>query len=366
MADAGAPPQKVAGVAYAAAEADVVERVDDELAAFLAERASTLEAVGPELAAVSQAARSLVLDGGKRLRPRFSYWGWRSVNGPEVDDSGLIRAAAALELVHVCALVHDDLMDSSATRRGMPAAHTRFATMHRDAKWGGEAENFGAAAAILLGDLLLSWADTLFARSSVAGSARAVYDDMRELVMAGQYLDVLVQVRREFRSADAVRVAEYKTSKYTVECPLHLGAAASGAPAGVFAALSAYAIPIGEAFQLRDDVLGVFGDPSVTGKPAGDDLLEGKQTLLVSLAMESASVQQADLLRLGVGNRSLASDDVEELRTIIRATGALDLVEARIADRTKEGRAALDTAVLSDDARAALDALAVAATQRHL
>jgi geranylgeranyl diphosphate synthase type I len=308
-----------------------------------------------------------VLDGGKRLRPRFAYWGWRSVreDEDEDDDAMLIRAAAALELVHVCALVHDDLIDASDTRRGMPAAHTRFAAMHREAHWSGDSEPFGAAAAILLGDLLLSWADALFARSALTGAARAVYDDMRQLVMAGQYLDVLVQVRRDFNPGDALRVAEFKTSKYTVEYPLHLGASAADASAEVLAGLSAYAIPVGEAFQLRDDVLGVFGDPEVTGKPAGDDLLEGKQTLLVALAMQSASAAQAELLRQGLGDRKLPPDAVAALREVIVSTGALELVEERIASRSEQGRAALENPALSAAARDALDALAVAAAQRR-
>jgi len=361
----GAPPDNGDTVVFAAADAALIARVDAELAAFLDERAGSLAAVGAELAPVADAAQSLVLDGGKRLRPRFAYWGWRAVRPAEDDDAALIRAAAALELVHVCALVHDDLMDSSATRRGMPAAHTRFAEMHREAHWGGNSESFGSAAAILLGDLLLSWADTLFARSGLDGRTRVVYDDMRQLVMAGQYLDVLVQVRRDYNPGDALRVAEFKTSKYTVECPLHLGATAAGAEEDVLAALSAYAIPIGEAFQLRDDVLGVFGDPAITGKPAGDDLREGKQTLLVALAMQSASTPQAAILRAGLGDRGLDDSGVAQLRQVIVETGALSLVEERITDRAEQGRRALDNPVLRDDARAALDALALAATQRR-
>ena len=303
-----------------------------------------------------------MLTRGKRIRPRFAYWGWCAVR-PDVDDA-LIDAAASLELLHSCALVHDDVMDASATRRGHPSAHSAFAAMHVAAGWTGDPDAFGDAAAVVLGDLLLSWADALFARSGPSPRTRSVWDEMRQLVMAGQYLDVLVQARGQFSPDDALRVIEFKTSKYTVEGPLHLGAAAAGASPEVFAALTAYALPVGEAFQLRDDVLGVWGDPVETGKPAGDDLSEGKRTLLVALAMERATPEQADLLHELLGVRSMDARQVHALREVIVASGALDEVEQRIAARTAEARTGLRDAAISDRARAALDALAVAATDR--
>ena len=344
----------------------LISRVDTALADFLEGRAKALAPLGADLAPVADAARRFVLDGGKRLRPTFAYWGWRAVRDETDDDAELITAAASLELLHACALVHDDVMDASDTRRGQPAAHAAFAQLHRDAGWSGDPDVFGTAAAILLGDLLLSWADAMFA-SAVPGSgaARSVYDEMRQLVMAGQYLDVLVQARGAFSADEAARVIEFKTSKYTVEGPLHLGAAIAGAADDVFAALSAYALPLGEAFQLRDDVLGVFGDPSVTGKPAGDDLREGKQTLLVALAMRAASPAQATTLRTGLGARELADPSVAELRDVIVATGALDQVEERITERAAQARDALDSSAISAGAKPALHALIDAATVRR-
>lgn len=344
-------------------------RVDQVLSDFLDARAQTLAEVGPELESVAAHARTFVLDGGKRLRPRFAYWGWRAVRSASENDDALVTVAASLELLHACALVHDDVMDDSDTRRGRPATHQRFAALHRASEWPGDAGVFGTAAAILLGDLLLAWADTLFASApldaAVAGSARQVYDSMRELVMAGQYLDVLVQARGGFSAEDALRVAKFKTSKYTVEGPLHLGAAVAGAPQNVFDALTAYGIPLGEAFQLRDDVLGVFGDPSETGKPAGDDLREGKRTLLVALAMDAASTVEAQLLRHELGDRALDDSGVAALREVIVSTGALAQVEQRISQRTAEAHDALDNPVLNGDAREALTALALAATDRR-
>jgi geranylgeranyl diphosphate synthase type I len=349
------------------------ERVDAALLRFLDARAGELHTVGAELAPVADAARELLFAGGKRIRPRFAYWGWRCVRPVLEDDAdtpALVHAAASLELLHAGALVHDDVMDASATRRGRPAAHVAFAQVHDKGGWHGDASAFGAAAAFLLGDLLLAWSDTLFASATLpgerAGAARRVFDEMRQLVMSGQYLDVLVQARGEFSVDDALRVARFKTSKYTVEGPLHLGAAAAGARAEVFAALSGYGLALGEAFQLRDDVLGVFGDPSRTGKPAGDDLREGKRTLLVALAMRNASRVEAELLRHELGDRDLDDDGVAALREVIVSSGALDAVEARIGERTAEACSALRDAPIAPEARDGLESLARAATERHM
>jgi geranylgeranyl diphosphate synthase type I len=349
----------------------VIGRVDAELAAFVDDRARSLAPAGPDLDPLITAAREFVLSGGKRLRPTFAYWGWRAVHDASDDDRSLITAAASLELLHACALVHDDVMDASQTRRGRPAAHAGFAQAHRNAGWPGDADSYGVAAAIVLGDLLLCWADALFASArldaSCAPRARAVFDDMRQLVMAGQFLDVLVQARGAFCADDALRVIEFKTSKYTIEGPLHLGAAIGGAPPAVFDTLTAYGLPLGEAFQLRDDLLGVLGDPSETGKPAGDDLREGKQTLLTALALQAADARQAVALRAGLGNRALTDDGVTVLREFLVATGAVDEVERRIAGRAAQARAAISGPSgedLNPDARVALGALADAAAHR--
>jgi geranylgeranyl diphosphate synthase type I len=347
----------------------LIARVDSALAEFLDSRAASLSEAGADLAPVADTARTFVLDGGKRLRPTFAYWGWRTVAPASADDRALVAAAASLELLHACALVHDDVMDASDTRRGRPAAHAAFAALHRASHWTGDADVFGTSAAIILGDLMMSWADAMFAAAGLAPAdlppTRRVWDDMRQLVMAGQYLDVLVQARGDFSAPDALRVAKYKTSKYTVEGPLHLGAAAAGASPEVFAVLSDYGLPLGEAFQLRDDVLGVFGDSGRTGKPAGDDLLEGKRTLLVALAMSQASDAQAELLRGDLGDRSMSADRLAVLREVIVSTGAVERVEQRIALRADEARKALRTEAISEDARGALDALVSAATERH-
>ncbi|GAA1744154.1 polyprenyl synthetase family protein [Luedemannella helvata] len=346
--------------------ADLRARVGKALAAFLTDQRALLRGIDPALADVADAIDDFVLGGGKRLRPAFAYWGYRAAGG--VDDDAVVAAVAALELVQASALMHDDLIDGSDTRRGEPAVHRRFATRHAGSGWQGGADAFGAAAAVLLGDLCLVWSDQLLHTSGLDGTAiaraRPVFDLMRTEVTIGQYLDVHTQVTGDTSLRRASTVARYKSAKYTVERPLLLGAAIAGAPAAISAGLSDYGLPLGEAFQLRDDVLGVFGDPATTGKPAGDDLREGKRTYLVAAAFDAADRTRADALRAGLGDPDLSGDEVTRLRDIIVDTGALARTERRIDDLTTTALAALDALPIDPGAAAVLRDLASAATRR--
>ena len=343
---------------------DLRARVQKQLDAFLTEQAQRLDDIDEDLAPMVEALSAL-LAGGKRLRPAFCWWGWRGAGGEDIEDA--VVAATSLELLQACALIHDDVMDASDTRRGQPAAHRRFAALHGASGWTGSADAFGVGGAILLGDLCLSWADELLERSGLPlhGAARPVYDVMRTELMAGQYLDLLEQARGGGSVERALRVVRFKSAKYTVERPLHLGIALAGGGSDLLSAGSAYGLPLGEAFQLRDDVLGVFGDPDETGKPAGDDLREGKRTVLVALALESASAAQAELVSRHLGDPALGDSGVAALREVLTDTGALSRVEALIAGLTDEALAALARSSLSAPAREVLADLAVAATSRR-
>ena len=346
--------------------ADLRERVDKALHEFLQRAVAPLAGISEDLAPFGAVTEAFVMDGGKRLRPAFCYWGHRGAGGPDSD--ALVRAAASLELLQACALVHDDVIDSSDTRRGAPAVHRRFAAIHRSEGWRGDPEAFGSAAAILLGDLALIWADTLFAESGIAVEALQhafpIWDSMRVEVMCGQYLDVVEQARGGGSVERALRVARYKSAKYTVERPLHLGAALAGAHGELLTALSEFGLPIGEAFQLRDDVLGVYGDPAETGKPAGDDLREGKRTVLVAFALEGGSEAQRETLRRLLGDPALDDDGVTILRDVIAATGAPERVERLIDERYESAQRALESPLLDPTAADALRGLAAAATRR--
>ena len=347
--------------------ADLRPRVQAVVDDVLAHQSKLLHEVSDDLAPMVDALTAL-LAGGKRLRPAFCYWGWRGAAGDAALDEAALRASAGLEFLQACALIHDDVMDGSDTRRGLPSAHRRFAGVHRDAEWLGSPEAFGIGAAILLGDLCLSWSDEVLLTSGFPADAlnraKAVYDEMRTELMAGQYLDLLEQARGGGSVERAFRVVRYKSAKYTIERPLHLGAALAGADPSVSAAYSGYGLPLGEAFQLRDDVLGVFGDPGETGKPAGDDLREGKRTVLIALAVERSTPEEASVIRRYLGDPGLDTVGVAALREIITTTGALDHTEALIGQLLDQSLAALDTADLDPEARSVLAGLAYAATRR--
>jgi geranylgeranyl pyrophosphate synthase len=366
--------EQAPGTASAGSDADVTrvrDAVWDALEEFLAGQRRVLATMDPSLEVVIDELCELAA-GGKRLRPLFAYWGWRGglqeTAEPPEDDAAVLRAVAALEFVHASALVHDDVMDGAATRRGRPATHVGFAARHGDDGLSGDKELFGVGAAILVGDLALVWSDELLRRSGLTTSAliraRAVWDTMRTEVTAGQYLDLLRAGGGLPGPEGAMKVARYKSAGYTIQRPLLLGAAIAGAGSRVRDAYSAIGLPLGEAFQLRDDVLGVYGDPAVTGKSCDDDLREGKQTLLVALAEQEADADGRRLLRDSLGNPSAGPEQFDALRRLIEATGALARVEQTIAERTAEARQAIEDAPLPADARDALQALAVAATTR--
>jgi len=365
----------------------LVDLVNTRLEAFLDERATQLGAIAEELSIFTDASRDL-LGGGKRFRALFCYWGWHAVAGTvradnllaELDEhpdlTSVIDAAAALELFHAAALVHDDIMDNSDTRRGMPAAHRRFETDHAHHEWVGSPKTYGASTALLLGDLLLGWSDELLdaglshlSDPSATRAARAEFHTMRTEVTVGQYLDIREEVA--WRDADeaemlprAHRVVTYKSAKYSIEAPLALGALMAGASLDQVSALRAFGLPLGVAFQLRDDLLGVFGDPVMTGKPAGDDLREGKRTVIIALAraaLPSGAVRLIDEL---LGDPTLSDHQIATLQATIRDSGAVETTERIIARSVADAVAALEDAPLSRSARAELVGLSDLVTRR--
>jgi len=347
--------------------------IEDTLTSFVAGQRDLLGALGPDLGPLFDAAQ-VAVEGGKRLRTAFVYWGWRAAGGSASKTDRILRAAAAVELVHASALVHDDVIDASATRRGRPTAHVSFARLRRpetapDAV-PGTAERFGSSAAILLGDLLLAWSGELFTESGFKPKAiargRIYFDKLRREVVAGQYLDVLAQTRRRSSASDAMRVLLYKSAKYTVERPLQLGAALGGADRELLRALSSYGVPLGEAFQLRDDLLGVFGEVRLTGKPSGDDIREGKRTLLMARALDKADDAQRSLLEAALAtNGDLDDAAIAAVQHTLAETGAVAAVETVIAELTSAAVASLRHAPIEDDqARTALRTLGDRATNR--
>ena len=270
--------------------------------------------------------------------------------------------------VQTCALpislIHDDVMDGSDTRRGAPAIHREYEFKHRDRNVEGSSENFGLASAILLGDLALVWANKLLTESGISTQAykrtSPLFDLMKVELMAGQYLDVLEQTMKSESIDRAIKVATYKSGKYSVERPIHFGALlGSGANLDSY---TAYGIPLGQAFQLQDDLLGVFGNSGETGKPSGDDLREGKRTALIATAIHNIS----DINRFNeiFGKANISSDEILELQQMIEKSGAPARIETIIADLTTHALTALDDDAITDEGKNLLRYLANIATTR--
>lgn len=339
--------------------------IESTLQSFVDGQASWLAVLGDDARRLVEHARVSV-SGGKRFRAAFCWWGHLAIAEPS-DHVALLRACASLELLHASALVHDDYMDASDVRRGRPSTHRAFEALHRENGWSASAAQYGASAAILLGDLLLSWSDELLRTCGLPAErvleALGYFDLTRTEVVTGQFLDVSAQARATSEIDLAMRVVRYKSAKYSIERPLHIGAALAGGSPAVLDQLSRFGLPLGEAFQLRDDLLGVFGDPEVTGKPAGDDLVEGKRTVLIAMALETLAPHERDLLDHSLG-KPLTEDEVATLRRLITASGAQDRVEQLIDDLTTRALESLERADIRADARQVLRELAAATTQR--
>ena len=304
--------------------------------------------------------RRAVLSGGKRLRPTFCHWGYVGAGG-SAPAAGVLRLGAALELLHTFALVHDDVMDGSATRRGAPSTHAVLAARHELHDWRGECRRFAEGTAVLVGDLAFSLSQRVVAE--LPAQVQSTWHQMCGELVLGQYLDMAGAAVGERDAGFAIRVASLKSGQYTIIRPLQLGAALAGGLDRIGTVYAAYGEPLGHAFQLRDDLLGVFGDPAVTGKPAGDDLREGKPTLLLALTTARAPMSARTVLGR-IGRPELTEADVATVTELILTTGAAADVARRIEAAVERARAALDHPGLHPSAVGPLYALAEAAAWR--
>src|SRR6266511_2263332 len=337
--------------AVPASLAEVGSRVERRISTLIDDEVERWRVVDPDLAEPLVALRDLVLAGGKRLRPAFCHWAYVGAGGAP-DDPAVVDAGAALEMLHTFALVHDDVMDGSNLRRGQPAIHRRFMTRHDTQRWRGETRRYGEGAAILVGDFAFVYADILL--RSVPPVARPIFDEL----CVGQYLDLEGTASGSSDPVQAERIERYKSGKYTVERPLQLGAALAGRLDELAAPLSAFGLPLGEAFQLRDDILGVFGDAAITGKPVGDDLREGKLTPLVATAAARATGSASRMLGQ-LGRADLDEAEIAGLQAVLVDTGAVDDVERGIERLVAQALDALSVAPIAPEARLALEELGV-------
>ena len=349
---------------------ELPSRVETILREFFTPQKLLAEQIGDPVAWGVQLLENYVLDGGKRLRPTFAWAGFLAGGQGTEDPQEVLKALSSLELIQACALIHDDIIDSSDSRRGHPTVHKVAEAQHKDHNWIKDPAQFGHSVGILVGDLAMVWADDLFHDSGLtpAALARALpaWRAMRTEVIGGQILDINLEVAGNDDISAAQQVNRFKTAAYTIERPLHIGAAIAGANDAIITALRHYGTDIGIAFQLRDDLLGVFGDPQVTGKPAGDDLREGKRTVLVATALQLAATNDknlADFIRTGVGTvRSPA--EIAELAAAIETTGAVAAIEKQIAELRESGLQQLHAVSLPTQVTQLLEQLAISATAR--
>jgi len=365
----------------------LVDLVHSRIDEFINTRESIVTTISSDLAVLVDFSRQF-LSGGKRFRAQFAHLGWQSVPaspghralGPSAgrsgENAGIVSVASALEVFHAAALVHDDIIDNSDTRRGAPSAHRRFESLHGVEGWAGSPGDFGRASAILLGDLLLGWSDELLDEGlddapdrASARRARREFNLMRTEVTAGQYLDILEErawlTQPEAELLDrAVRVIIFKSAKYSVQAPLVIGAALAGATDDQLDTLRAFGLPLGIAYQLRDDLLGVFGDAAVTGKPSGDDLREGKRTVLIALARERLDTSSRQTVDRLLGRPDLTPDQISSLQQIIVDSGAVDRVETLIQQNVAQALAALDGSDVAAGVSAELTDFAGTVTRR--
>ncbi|AVG23938.1 geranylgeranyl diphosphate synthase [Pontimonas salivibrio] len=358
-----------------------VDIIDSQLQRFFDQKADEVAEISADLAPLIDYSRSL-LRGGKRFRARFCFWGWRSIAGltnqphPQTGDHPAFELATALEMFHAAALVHDDIMDRSDTRRGELSAHRHFEEHHKGSGFGLDAGHYGESTALLVGDLMLAWSSELVTQAlsgvtvpSVIAGTRREFHRMWNEVTLGQYLDIHEEsawptVSDDERFHRAMRVVTFKSAKYSMEAPLLLGASMADASDNQLRQLAHFGLPLGVAFQLRDDLLGVFGDPEETGKPAGDDLREGKRTVLIALAEAQMSPGVKGVFNDMLGNPEVTDEQIAIMQHTLRDTGAVDRVETIITESSQRALSALETDLLDGEAVAELRNLADAVVSR--
>jgi geranylgeranyl diphosphate synthase type I len=319
-------------------------RLDRALAGWLAAKREEAVAAGsPETLELIDGVGQLATEGGKRLRPALVHYTYKACGGgaEATDEDRALPLALATELLHTYLLIHDDIMDHAEVRRGQPAAHARFRAAHERQGLYGDAADFGRSVGILLGDLAQSWAVELASPFFASRDLARCFSAMCQEVIGGQYLELLVAQRRAASEEELLRVLRLKSGRYTAERPIQLGALLAGAPAERVAGLSRYGAAVGEAFQLQDDLLGMFGDPGTVGKPVDADLKEGKFTFLIHHARALATPEQRRILEAALGNPEATAGQAAAARRVLEESGARAAVAAMIGERLRAAQGAL-------------------------
>jgi geranylgeranyl diphosphate synthase type I len=326
-------------------------RLEGELDRYLVEQAASAERIGPTTREISDPLRDFVARGGKRLRPALVHFAYRAAGG---EGERSLPVEMAVELLHTYLLIHDDIMDRAETRRGGPAAHRLFDQQHRRDGWAGDPGRHGEAVAILLGDLAHSHAVGVFLSSAadVRHNWRVseCFSEMCREVVIGQYLEMTASQRENLQERDLLTILRLKSGRYSVERPIQLGAFLGDAASSLVEGLSRYGLAMGEAFQLQDDLLGVFGNFEEVGKPVGGDLAEGKFTVLILAAVERAGPADRKRILDCLHRADPTTDEIAVVRAIVEGVGARRQVEMMVRDRLDSSAQELEELCLTGEA----------------
>lgn len=327
--------------------------LDRKLVVFFRERIREARKINPLAVQAAENLRDLTLAGGKRVRAAFMYWGYKAAGGKE--DEKIIEASMSIELTHIFLLIHDDIIDQDGFRHGVPTIHKRYETIARQFYKRKDPFHFGNSMAIIIGDMAAAAGNAIifnsrFSAEKILEALDKLQDIVRDTV-AGEMMDVILEARGKATEKEISEVHKSKTAKYTVEGPLHLGALLAGADKNFLKVLSDYAVPVGVAFQIQDDILGVFGNEKKLGKPVCSDLREGKQTLLVLKAVEKGNSVQRKFIKNVLGNRNITRQEVEKFREIVVNTGSLDYSKKLAKNLVSKGVSAMEKSAISKDAK---------------
>ena len=317
--------------------------VDRELANFFRDKLKEMEKVGPSAKNAVKCIRELTLAGGKRLRAAFMHWGYVGAEGKEVGK--IIEASMSIELTHIFLLIHDDIIDRDDFRHGVSTIHKRYESLAKKYYKKTDAKHFGDSMAIIVGDMAAAFGNEIIFNSKFKPEiVLKALDKLQEIVsvtVSGEIFDVILEAKGSATEKEVLEVHRNKTAKYTVEGPLHLGAMLAGADEKMLRDLSDYAIPVGTAFQIQDDILGAFGNEKKLGKPVCSDLREGKQTLLVVKALENGDRHQKKTIEELLGKKEVSEEEIEKFRQIVRNTGSLEYSQILAKKLIGEGKKAL-------------------------
>lgn len=321
------------------------ERLDEKIGAYFDTAIERADKEDRLVADALRYSRKLMLSGGKRLRAAFMYYGYISANGKE--EEKILDAAISIEFIHAFLLMHDDIIDRDDLRHGVTTLHRYYADMGKRFFPHKDTEHFGNSMAIIVGDMLGAFGNDIIFRSDFSNDlkfqALSKLQDIVSYTVIGQARDVYMEYQGEATEEEILAMYRNKTAKYTVEGPLHLGGILAGASQALLDGLTAYAIPLGIAFQIQDDILGLYGSAERIGKPVGSDIQEGKITLLVSRALRNSTREQQTRIKalLALGER-FTTRDGEEFCELIRMTGALAETQELAQEYISEGKRSLE------------------------